>query len=209
MALAEQRQVKLAVMHLHDKFLAAAPFTSEPAIIDWLNKSINEANDIIFASASRSVKQRGMGTTCVGVLRSNERTFVFNVGDSRVYALYQDSFLAMTEDHSYIADLLKSGSITLEEAKVHPARNMLTNALGVWDHVKIDINKIREDYQALIICSDGLHGYVSEETIRMVLDSDRDAKAKAELLINLANDMGGYDNVTVILIQNEAGEGHG
>ena len=150
-----------------------------------------------------------MGTTCVGVLRSNERTFVFNVGDSRVYALYQDSFLAMTEDHSYIADLLKSGSITLEEAKVHPARNMLTNALGVWDHVKIDINKIREDYQALIICSDGLHGYVSEETIRMVLDSDRDAKAKAELLINLANDMGGYDNVTVILIQNEAGEGHG
>lgn len=86
---------------------------------------------------------------------------------------------------------------------------MLTNALGVWDHVKIDINKIREDYQALIICSDGLHGYVSEETIRMVLDSDRDAKAKAELLINLANDMGGYDNVTVILIQNEAGEEHG
>ena len=65
----------------------------------------------------------------------------------------------------------KQTTITLEEAKVHPGRNMLTNALGVWDHVKIDIHKIREDYELLLVCSDGLHGYVSEDTIQAVLQS--------------------------------------
>lgn len=201
---------KMAIMHLQERFLSAPAFESEVMIATWLRQSIEEANDLIFTAAMRSVKQRGMGTTCVGVLRSNERTFVFNVGDSRVYALYADSFLAMTEDHSYIADLLKKGSITLEQAKVHPGRNMLTNALGVWDHVKIDIHKIREDYTALLVCSDGLHGYVSEETIRSVIDRfDCSAKQKAELLIQLANDMGGYDNVTVILMEKKAGEAHG
>ena len=162
-------------------------------------------NDQIFTAAMRNESKRGMGTTCVGILCSNERTFVFNVGDSRVYALYADSFLAMTEDHSYIADLLKNGTITLEEAKVHPGRNMLTNALGVWDHVKIDIHKIREDYELLLVCSDGLHGYVSEDTIKAVLQSrSHTLKEKVELLIQLANDMGGYDNVSAVLVSKEA-----
>lgn len=201
---------RLAILHLHDQFVTAAPFKREADIVAWLERVINEANDLIFAQASRSVKQKGMGTTCVGVLRCNERTFVFNVGDSRVYALYADSFVAMTEDHSYIADLLRNGSITLEEARVHPNRNMLTNALGVWNQVRVDINKIKEDYRALLICSDGLHGYVSEETIRQVLCSAQyTTKEKVELFIQLANDMGGYDNVTAVLLEKEEGGANG
>lgn len=201
---------KLAVIYLQDHFQMAKPFTSEPAIMDWIKQTIEAINDHIFTAAMRSIKQRGMGTTCVGFLRSNERTFVFNVGDSRVYALYDDSFLAMTEDHSYIADLLKNGTITLEQAKVHPARNMLTNALGVWDHVKIDIHKIREDYRSLLVCSDGLHGYVSEDTIQSVLSNkEKSCEEKVSLLIQIANDMGGYDNVTALVVQKEAGEVHG
>ena len=148
-----------------------------------------------------------MGTTCVGILRSGNRTFSFNVGDSRVYALYDDGFSCVTQDHSYIADLLRKGSITAEEAKVHPARNMLTNALGVWDRIRIDIDRLKEDYQALLVCSDGLQGYVSEDTIRMVLSEDgHTAEEKARLLVQLANDMGGYDNVTVVVVQKEADE---
>ena len=201
---------KMAVIYLQECFQKAMPFKSEPEIVDWIKHVVEEANDQVFTAAMRSVKQRGMGTTCVGILCSNDRTFVFNVGDSRVYALYEDSFLAMTEDHSYIADLVKSGSITLEEAKVHPARNMLTNALGVWDHIKIDIHKIREDYQNLLICSDGLHGYVSEDTIQSILsDQNKSSEEKVTMLIQIANDMGGYDNVTAILVQKEVGEAHG
>lgn len=196
---------KMAVMHLQERFCKADAFANEPAVVRWVTSVIEEANDQIFTAAMRNESKRGMGTTCVGILCSNERTFVFNVGDSRVYALYADSFLAMTEDHSYIADLLKNGTITLEEAKVHPGRNMLTNALGVWDHVKIDIHKIREDYELLLVCSDGLHGYVSEDTIKAVLQSrSHTLKEKVELLIQLANDMGGYDNVSAVLVSKEA-----
>ena len=90
---------------------------------------------------------------------------------------------------------------------MHPARNMLTNALGVWDRIRIDIDRLKEDYQALLVCSDGLHGYVSEDTIRMVLSEDgHTAEEKARLLVQLANDMGGYDNVTVVVVQKEADE---
>src|SRR5699024_8767213 len=104
---------KMAGMHLQERFCKADAFANEPAGVRWITSVIEEANDQIFTAAMRNESKRGMGTTCVGILCSNERTFVFNVGDSRVYALYADSFLAMTEDHSYIADLLKNGTITL------------------------------------------------------------------------------------------------
>ena len=84
---------------------------------------------------------------------------------------------------------------------------MLTNALGVWDRIRLDIDRLKEDYQVLLVCSDGLHGYVSEDTIRMVLSEDvHTAEEKARLLVQLANDMGGYDNVTVVVVQKEADE---
>ena len=82
----------------------------------------------------------------------------------------------MTEDHSFVRDLLKAGEITEEEAKHHPNRNMLTNALGIWDHVKIDINKIKEGYHYLLICSDGLHGYVKEEEIFHIINKEKDVR---------------------------------
>lgn len=197
----------LAASLLQERFAQALAFKGEQSVRRWLKQVIAEANDLIFAAASRSAARKGMGTTCVGILRSGNRTFSFNVGDSRVYALYDDGFSCVTQDHSYIADLLRKGSITAEEAKVHPARNMLTNALGVWDRIRIDIDRLKEDYQALLVCSDGLHGYVSEDTIRMVLSEDgHTAEEKARLLVQLANDMGGYDNVTVVVVQKEADE---
>ncbi|MCR1978423.1 serine/threonine-protein phosphatase, partial [[Clostridium] innocuum] len=129
------------------------------------------------------------------------------VGDSRTYGLYADDFLALTEDHSYIADMLKRGELSEEEAAVHPNRNMLTNALGIWDSVRIDINKIKNDYKALLICSDGLHGYVSEAIIREILESKRSVEDKVRMLIDKALLAGGYDNVSVIIVE-QAGDLH-
>ena len=124
-----------------------------------------------------------------------------------VYGLYADDFLALTEDHSYIADMLKRGELSEEEAAVHPNRNMLTNALGIWDSVRIDINKIKNDYKALLICSDGLHGYVSEAIIREILESKRSVEDKVRMLIDKALLAGGYDNVSVIIVE-QAGDLH-
>lgn len=117
--------------------------------------------------------------------------------------MYADDFLALTEDHSYIADMLKRGELSEEEAAIHPNRNMLTNALGIWDSVRIDINKIKNDYKALLICSDGLHGYVSETIIREILESTRSVEDKVRLLIDKALLAGGYDNVSVIIVEQD------
>ena len=112
-------------------------------------------------------------------------------------------FLALTEDHSYIADMLKRGELSEEEAAIHPNRNMHTNALGIWDSVRFDINKIKNDYKALLICSDGLHGYVSETIIREILESTRSVEDKVRLLIDKALLAGGYDNVSVSIVEQD------
>ena len=192
---------KMAANHMKDRFLQSSFMgKGDFEIKQWLTGMICEANDLIFTQATKCEEYKGMGTTMVGVLHCNESTYVFNVGDSRTYGFYQDDFLCLTEDHSYVVDLLKSGKITMEQAMHHPNRNVLTNALGIWNHVRIDVNKIKENYDYLLICSDGLHGYVKEEKICEIVRSDCDLQAKTDLLIRSALEAGGYDNISVILL---------
>ena len=120
--------------------------------------------------------------------------------------LFRSELICLTEDHSFVRDLLKAGEITEEEAKHHPNRNMLTNALGIWDHVKIDINKIKEGYRCLLICSDGLHGYVREEEILNIIEKENDVRHIVHELINASKSAGGYDNVSVIVLVHEGGD---
>lgn len=197
---------KIAVDHLRERFLKKPELQNDQDVKYWLKQSIQEANDLIFMQSANVVSQKGMGTTCVGVLVSNTGTYIFNVGDSRIYGLYDESFIALTEDHSFVQDLIRAGEISEEEAKTHPNRNMLTNALGIWDTVKVDINKIKPDYQMLLICSDGLHGYVEEHEILTMLKSGKKLPLIVEDLINASKQAGGYDNVSVILMQQEAGD---
>ena len=192
---------KMAVDHVLESFLSCETFENDQAAKKWLSTIIQEANDKVFTQSTRNEAMKGMGTTIVGVLIQDENTYIFNAGDSRTYGLYEDDFLCLTEDHSYIADLLRRGEVTQEQAARHPNRNMLTNALGIWDTMRIDVNKIKNDYQSLLICSDGLHGYVSEADILYVLKSTRSVKDKVDALIQMSLDAGGYDNVSVIVIE--------
>ena len=126
------------------------------------------------------------------------------MGDSRIYADYNNELIQMSEDHSVIAQLLKEGKISLDEAKSHPQKNTLTNALGVWHVFRIDINKIENTYKYLLVSSDGLHGYVEKKVISdIVHDSSLSLQEKTETLIARANQSGGYDNCTVILMEND------
>lgn len=200
---------RMAVSHMKDRFETMKKYESDLEYKQWLRNVIQEANDLIFMQSTRKLEHKGMGTTLVGVLICDKATYIFNVGDSRTYGFYEDDFLCLTEDHSYVAGLLKSGEVSEEEALHHPNRNMLTNALGIWDHVQIDINKIKNDYHALLVCSDGLHGYVSEDTIRFIVSSTKySTKEKVEALIQDSLDAGGFDNVSVILLEKD-GNLHG
>lgn len=198
----------MAVTHMKERFLQKNSFSGDLDVKHWLKQVIQEANDLIFMQSANSLQQKGMGTTCVGVLSTHENVYIFNVGDSRIYGLYDRELICLTEDHSFVQDLLKAGEITEEEAKSHPNRNMLTNALGIWDNVKIDINKIRTGFDRLLICSDGLHGYVSEEIIYKILTQNIDIRNIVHNLITASKEVGGYDNVSVIVMMREDGDSY-
>lgn len=193
----------MAVTHLKERFLQKKCFQDDVDVKLWLKETIQEANDLIFMQSTKSMEQKGMGTTCVGVIHTIDQTYIFNIGDSRIYGIYDNEFVCLTEDHSFVQDLVKAGELTQEQAKNHPNRNMLTNALGIWDNVKIDINKIKEGYEILLICSDGLHGYVSEEQIFAILSSRYDIRHRVYKLIDASKNAGGYDNVSVIVLCGE------
>lgn len=194
---------KIATDHLGKCFLTMPILKSDIEVKHWLEDIIKDANDLVFKQASTNIDQKGMGTTVVGVLRCSNRSYVFNVGDSRAYALYNDILVCLTEDHTFVADLLKRGEVSAEEARMHPNRNVLTNALGIWDQVKVDVCKIKEGYAFLLICSDGLHGYVKDNILENALKKQGSAQDKVKSLISIALKQGGLDNVSVILVDCE------
>lgn len=198
----------MAVRHMKERFLQKSGFQDDLDVKHWLKAVIQEANDLIFMQSAKSSRQKGMGTTCVGVIYTRHQTYIFNIGDSRIYGVYGNDFICLTEDHSFVRDLLKAGEITEEEAKTHPNRNMLTNALGIWNTVKVDINKIKGGYSRLLICSDGLHGYVKENEIFRILMQPANINQVVYELINASKNAGGYDNVSVIVFKSEDGDHH-
>ena len=193
-----------AVMTMYEAFMKSPVFKKDRQVDNWIRENLNQANDFIYSKSLKNPNERGMGTTAVGVIKAHIGTFIFNVGDSRIYADYNNELIQMSEDHSVIAQLLKEGKITLDEAKSHPQKNTLTNALGVWHVFRIDINKIENTYKYLLVSSDGLHGYVEKKVISdIVHDSSLSLQEKTETLIARANQSGGYDNCTVILMEND------
>ncbi|MEG0313935.1 MAG: Stp1/IreP family PP2C-type Ser/Thr phosphatase [Erysipelotrichaceae bacterium] len=191
---------KIATDYLAQCFKIANQLETDAQIREWIKMSIIHANDLIFTQSTSSNSQRGMGTTLVGALIGEVGTYVFNVGDSRLYAYYNE-LICMTTDHNLVNDLIKSGELSVEDAQNHPQKNLLTNALGIWDKVRIDINKIKDEYRYLLICSDGLHSYVSQDKITRILTNESSVENKVSSLIDLSKLVGGFDNVSVIVIE--------
>ena len=195
---------RMATTSIYEAFHSAPEFEKDYQVSEWIEKNVQAINKKIYARQIMSKKMKGMGTTIVGVIVTKIGTYVFNVGDSRLYAQYEDGLIQMSEDHSYVAQLVSQGQISEEEAKTHPKRNVLTNALGIWPSLQfISIHKMDANYSYLLLCSDGLHGYVDEKEIEKVLcTEDLPIAEKVNQMIQLANDAGGYDNCSVIIFDN-------
>ncbi len=196
----------LAIRHFSSAFANNKGFETTQDAKAWLRKEILAANHEILTLGNSNPSLKGMGTTLTGVLIASCGTFVINVGDSRTYSyLYKNKTLTqLTMDHNLANDMLMHGEITKEEAKNFPKKNVLTNALGVWESVRMDIDTHDEDIDGFLICSDGLHGYVPHEEIENILFDDKiELSRKPKKLIQKALDAGGYDNVTVILVDLE------
>ena len=197
-----------AIQYFSEVFSANKGFKDEEEALTWLRYQIRKANDTVFTLSTTRREYQGMGTTLVGVLLIPQGSYVINVGDSRAYASFQDdSFRCLTQDHTLVQDMVNHGELSEEEMMNHPKRNMLTNALGIWSNIRIDLTRIDDPADTFLLCSDGLHGYVPDSVIaKVMLDSRQTLQAKSKQLMNLALLQGGYDNITIILIQKEAGD---
>ena len=180
-------------------FRQSGKFTAIEDIINFLTFHINAVNKHVYEMSLKYEEYEGMGTTLTGFMVTPLGTIVLNCGDSRVYGFSDDIMIRLTNDDTLINRLLQEGKITYEESLNHPQRHYLTRAIGVGEKVRADIHQIK-DMDYLLACSDGLHGYVSDEEIKtIVLDKLKSVAQKAIDLKDLSLLKGGYDNVTAVL----------
>ena len=201
---------RLAVSHFSMAFSLADSFENETEVRRWLSLEIPAANTEIYETGIHTPGLKGMGTTMTGVLISRAGRFVLNIGDSRTYAYYKDhSMKLLTVDHTLVNDMVRHGELSEEEAKNFPRKNVLTNALGVWDRIKYDLDRFDDEVSGFLVCSDGLHGYVEEEVMRRIVqDRFMDPAIRVRRLYSAAMNAGGFDNITAILIDLEGDETH-
>ena len=166
-----------------------------------LAEALQVANRIILNAGAEDEALRGMATTCTADLVRGRVARIAHVGDSRAY-LFRDGRLAqLTEDHSVVAQLVREGFLSPQEAAHHPRRNVILRALGHLPDLEVDrVEVVLDAGDRLLLCSDGLTNELDDEAIAAVLASERDSDAAAHRLVNLANAAGGADNVTVVVI---------
>lgn len=170
-----------------------------------LAEAVRLANRAVFERAVDDPSLRGMGTTmCAATLVEQDgrpQLLIANVGDSRVYVFRDGELVQLTDDHSLVGEMERDGRLTAEEAKVHPQRNIVTRVLGNEPDVEVDqfwLDPFRGD--RLLLCSDGLFDMVDDDVMVHVLRSEPDANEAAAELVTLANEAGGRDNITVVLV---------
>lgn len=173
---------------------------------DKLKELIGQANAAIFETASNNEQYSNMGTTVVIALVDERQVLIGHIGDSRLYRLREGELQLLTEDHTLVNELAKSGQLSPEEAANHPRRNVLTRALGTDKNVEADVQLI--DWlqgDRLLLCSDGLSNLVEEPLIAETMTAeDNDLDRMADRLIALALLAGGDDNITVALVDYDA-----
>jgi protein phosphatase len=177
--------------------------SSLPAPARRVLNAIRLANQEIVRSVRRNSSQKGMGTTVVIAYVRGDRAFVGHVGDSRAYLLRGGAIRLLTTDHTFVNEQVRAGTLTPDEARRHPARNILTRAVGSQEEVEPDIvEETLRPGDFILLCSDGLTTMVEDaDILKTVLGHPDDLQAGCRALVELANARGGDDNVTVVLLR--------
>ena len=170
-----------------------------------IKNSIEKSNAAILEHARQDLSLFGMGCTLNALVYCDGKNKVYyaNIGDSRLYMIKKKEIKQLTKDHSYVQMLLDNRDITPEEAENHPQRNLITKALGIKDEIEPDIYERRlytTNDVYFLLCSDGLHGLLSKEKLKKVAISNTSIEEKVLNYIRLANEAGGYDNISAILL---------
>ena len=169
------------------------------SLIQLIASSMEYANMVVYEKSKEDKELEGMGTTLEVCLIYNNKAYIGHIGDSRIYRIRKDFIRKLTQDHSYVQKLVKDGTITKEEAENHPKKNMLMKALGCNAFVEPDVcvkGFLRDDI--LLMTSDGLTNMVNDEEILKIINED--IEKASEKLVEKANEAGGLDNITVVIV---------
>ena len=169
-------------------------------VLDAFVDALGYSNSKIFEMSENDPSYSGMGTTFTAAAICGGKIYCVHIGDSRLYVYDRNGLRQITRDHSFVMEMVRMGKITAEEARVHPKRNMITKAVGIEKNMPADtmIIPIEED-SIILVCSDGLPSMVTDKEIEKILKKKTGLDKKADLLVELANKNGGYDNISVIL----------
>lgn len=188
------------VKYFNEVFKESGPFENLDNAKNFIESHIIKGNKLVFDLSNSDKNYYGMGTTLTGLLITSKGVLSLNCGDSRVYGFIDNKIFKLTTDHTLVNQMLEKGKITFEESLNHPKRHYLVKAIGIYDEVEADIHKVK-DMDYYLLCSDGLHGYVSDHEITEIVMSEKSIQDKVNELKDLALLKGGYDNITVVLIK--------
>lgn len=179
-------------------------FAGDPTA-DGLVAAVRDANRVVWQAADADPDLRGMGTTIAAAALVNEEgqvnLAVVNVGDSRVYMFQNGQLIRLSSDHSLVADLVRAGELTEEDARTHPRRHILTRALGMADDIEPHVFRtLPAPGDRLLLCSDGLFNELDDDAITVVLATVTDPSDAANRLMLLAREHGGSDNITTVVL---------
>ena len=170
--------------------------------IALLRSAIQEANLAIYREQQRNPDFSGMGTTMTVIWEDDGRVLLGHVGDSRAYRVRERSIRQISQDHSMVAEMVRRGALTEEEARVHPYRNIITRALGTDETVDVDAEELdKQPGDLFLLCSDGLSEYVQDEGMLYILRKHPALEEAADVLLNMALEGGGRDNISVVLAE--------
>lgn len=173
-------------------------------IRETIIKSLLHAHKKILEMAENNLQLEGMGCTIVVALILNNNLHLCHVGDARAYLANENGLTLLTRDHSYVMELVQKGRLTMEEARVSPMKNKLNQAIGASKSINPDYRyyELRED-DRILLCSDGLWDMIADPQILAILKLDKPVQKLCEILIKNANDSGGHDNITAVVIQHK------
>lgn len=184
-----------------DALRAVGQATDPTALLD----ALTEANRAIARAAADNPDLTGMGTTATAALLEGGILYLVHVGDSRAYLIRGGRIIQVTEDHSVVAEMVRRGTLSADAAESHPARHVITRALGVDADVQIDALRVDlEPGDVVLLCTDGLSGPVDDAAILGAVEGSPALQDAAESLVRMANEAGGPDNVTVVLARVDA-----
>ena len=172
-----------------------------------LEKGIQNANQDILDYTAENPEASGMGTTSVCAVVKDNQIHLANVGDSRAYRVSDDEICRVTKDHSYVQALIDEGDITEEQAREHPRKNEITRAVGIMPSIEVDTMKLTLDSdESLLLCCDGVIAHLSDDDIHKIIRDSSDPQTACQEIVDLANERGGSDNISLIILSSEGSD---